>query len=787
MTDFTGFRRLALLFLLIAPGLSLLVRCQEAPQKEYVEVVNAEMILRVLQDGAPVGGLKKSDFSLYEDGEKGEINGFLEVRRRIAADGTANRPPRPPRLYLLFFWVGNPAADVEGALDKFFSAAYREGDRVILSTPARQFEILSGRDKERIRNEFLEQWRQDVKRRLMDRLQFVNDLNRLIETQVIGLIGKPAGAQMKSLESFAIQYAWAIKEFQLRELTPDLNALEAMARSLLAVQNEKFALVFFQRDSLPLLDSERVGDHCLLNGIRQPAIDALKEAMTKIETQAKSIFDLRDLSAALRALFIQANTQFHLLFLAPDRGDSQGLAGLGPAFTKAEEVFSGWDLVMRQISESTGGLTLAGDRMADVLDQVVSFEDIYYHVTYVPREGGRNLRRIDVRVKRPGVKVVYGRTLELKALPRVKIADVTAAGGVIRIALTDFYAIPRNGVPTGFVDVTVTGRRAGREPSRLLLSQARETSGALELPLELAKPGEWDIEVRVVDQFTGKEDVKAATWSIAAAVPAAISEADPDPALIPVLARAAAYAERLKREAFHFICREDVSQEVFAIDEHSVRTRVSRHYWKYDYQIIGQDGAITERRVLLEKDRRKMRQEQACLETAFRSHFSFYMPVTLLAAEKQPLYRYRLLDKKKSGRETIWHVAATPLDRSRPVPWGEVWVSEEDGAVWKVQIEEVSIVGFDKLVAGAKRKDGFVPAITTLHEYGVIRGAVRFPSRTIFIERYRSDDEVPKTWGGMAVKRMAPGRFSFERSRTYFEYKGHRFFQVETRVEETVG
>jgi hypothetical protein len=273
---------------------------------------------------------------------------------------------------------------------------------------------------------------------------------------------------------------------------------------------------------------------------------------------------------------------------------------------------------------------------------------------------------------------------------------------------------------------------------------------------------------------------------VAAAVPAPISEGDSDPELAPVLAQAAAYAERLKKEAFHFVCREDVTQEVFAIDEHSVRTRVSRNDWKYDYQIIGRDGSITERRVLLERNRRKMQQEHAQLESAFRPLFSFYMPVTLLAAEKQPLYRYRLLDRKRRGRATIWHVAATPRDRSRSVPWGEIWVNEEDGAVWKVQIEEDSIVGFEKLVAGAKRKDGFVPAITTLHEYGVSRGQVRFPSQTVFIERYRTDDEAPKTWGGMAVKKMAPGHFSFERSRTYFEYKDHRFFQIETRVEETV-
>jgi len=80
-------------------------------QKEYVQVVNVEMILRVLKDGVPVAGLKKSDFTLYEDGEPCDINGFFENHRRIAHAGESKKQLQQPRLYLLFFWVGNPAAD----------------------------------------------------------------------------------------------------------------------------------------------------------------------------------------------------------------------------------------------------------------------------------------------------------------------------------------------------------------------------------------------------------------------------------------------------------------------------------------------------------------------------------------------------------------------------------------------------------------------------------------------------------------------------------------------------
>ncbi len=783
MMDFIKIKKKLIFFQLIIMILSFPVFARQERQKEYVQVVNVELILRVLKDGSPVGGLKKNDFTLIEDGEKCEINGFFEIHRRMAPAGQSKKQLPQPRLYLLFFWVSNPAADVEGVLDKFFSTIYREGDRVILSTPKKTFEILSLEDVERIHADFLQQWRQEVKICHAERLQFINDLNRLVETNVIGLIGKSAPAQMKSLNTFIVQYAAAVQEYQLRELTPDLKALEAMARSLIAVGNDKFALVFFQRDTLPLFDISKVADHCLMNGIRLAMIDFLKEEMLKVEFRAKSVFNISPFSEGLKTLFIQANTQFHLLFLSPDRSDSQGNASLSLSLTKNEELFSNWDVVMQKISKNTGGRILEGDRLLDALDQAVSFEDIYYHMTYVPRKQGPGKRKIDVRVDQPGMEIIHGRMLELKDLPRVKIDDVSASSQFVRFTVSDFYPISIQGVPSGLMTVVVTGKQMENEPPRLLLSQASETAGKIELPIKFPHPGTWNIQVRVIDQITGEQAVKKAVVDIVAAIPSPDRSNDPDPVLSALLVRAAAYAEKLKKAAFHFFCRENVSQEVFGVDERSVLRPVSRTYWIYDYQIIGQNGKISENRVLLEKNRKKTYQEKAQLETMYQSFYSFYMPVTILAAEKQHQYHYRLLGKDKVNKKTAWHVAAVRRDHSLSIPWGEVWIAEEDGAVLKIQVEQTSIGGFEKLAEKIK-KQGFEPSITTIHEFNVTKNLIRFPSKTIFIERFKSDQEVKKTWDGRSRGKVELNNYSFERSRTYFEYKNHHFFSVSTSAEE---
>jgi hypothetical protein len=741
--------------LLIGLSVAAPVFAQQELQQEYVQVVNVEMILRVLKDGSPVGGLKKNDFALYEDGEKCEINGFFEVHRRIAPAVQSPQQAQQPRLYLLFFWVGNPAADVEGVLNKFFSTIYRDGDRVILSTPLKIFELQAPHEKASITAAFLEQWRQEAKTGSSKRFQFHKDLNRLFEDFL----------RYKKFNDFIMQYNWAVKEYQQREFSTDMTAFEAMADSLIPIKNDKFALVFFQHDTLPLFDVSTVSDECVLNGINEKTVSALEDEIGKIEIQTKTFFNLRIFSEKLRSLLIQANTQFHLLFLSPDRSDRHADVSSKHQLTKNEDIISNWDQVIREISKNTGGLMLDGDRMIEGLEHVSAFEDIYYHITYVPWGQGAKKRKIDIRVDQPGMTVLFGRTLEMKELPLVKITEISADSQLIRLGIVNFYPVSKEGVPTGAVNIYVTGRQTENEPSRLLLSQASETAGTIELPFAFPQLGFWDLEVRVVDQITGQQDVKKARVEIAAAMPSVAVNNESDPALIALLAKGAAYAEKLKKTAFGFFCREEVTEENFK--RISVE-KYSRHSWTYDYQIIARDGRITENRVLLKKNRESSHQEKAQLETAFRSFYSFFMPVTLLAGEKQHLYQYQLLGKEKINKIKVWRIAAVRRDPSLSIPWGEVWVDEEDGAVLKIQLEQTSIIGFERL-AEKLAEQRFLPVITTIHEYNIEKNQIRFPGKTTFIERHKM------IWGDPQI---------FLHSRTYFEYRDYRFSFVTASVEE---
>ena len=115
------------------------------------------------------------------------------------------------------------------------------------------------------------------------------------------------------------------------DLTPWIKASEAMFNGMMTLGQE-------------------MGE----NGISEANSNIIYEAMSKVEEEAKKLFNIRNFSEKLKSLFIQANTQFHLLFLSPDRSDVHANASSVLPFTKSEEIYSNWDKVLREISKNTG-------------------------------------------------------------------------------------------------------------------------------------------------------------------------------------------------------------------------------------------------------------------------------------------------------------------------------------------------------------------------------------------------------------------------------------------------
>ena len=150
-------------------------------------------------------------------------------------------------------------------LDYFFKSIYREGDRVILADQSRSIEINTAAEKETRVDEFKAGVAAIEQGSALGQ-GTVQVADRVVPAGLPGL--QVNGAQKRisprcDPNTVVLQYEQLLREYRLQNQKPNVDRLEAMTRSLEAVDADKWALVFFQHDILPLFDIEKmkVGDN----------------------------------------------------------------------------------------------------------------------------------------------------------------------------------------------------------------------------------------------------------------------------------------------------------------------------------------------------------------------------------------------------------------------------------------------------------------------------------------------------------------------------------------------
>jgi len=238
---------------------------------------------------------------------------------------------------------------------------------------------------------------------------------------------------------------------------------------------------------------------------------------------------------------------------------------------------------------------------------------------------------------------------------------------------------------------------------------------------------------------------------------AATAKSEPAQPVSAILQKAAAYCRKLEQVAYHFICREQILQYP---NDLAGSSDYREHL--FQYRIQGENQNIEETRMQVAGGKKRVTIIKDDILRSFVSRFSFYIPIDLLAAEKQPFFLYREL-----GRRVIAGIpfiiidirTRTPLPGKRALE-GSAWVSEIDGSVLRIDIDPESILGIERRRQGAV-ETGFDQVIHfDTHWYEVEKSGLRFPTRTHFIELF---------------KRGSLEKKNFE---AVYSYDQYTFFQV---------
>jgi hypothetical protein len=280
---------------------------------------------------------------------------------------------------------------------------------------------------------------------------------------------------------------------------------------------------------------------------------------------------------------------------------------------------------------------------------------------------------------------------------------------------------------------------------------------------------------------------------MSASPPIAPQKADSAPLaqLSALLAKAAAYCQRLESSAFDFVCREEISETInpSLVDEKaplvdpgwkspkpttvapfpvSTLTETKQRF-VYDYQCVRAGRTIREIRTQLEENGKKMVVPNAVLKTSVVVFGTALLgPVGLFGERFQPDYDFTIAGDDKIGKRKVIVIDAKPKPGAPPTRnlYGRAWIDPENGDILKIEWSE-SRVGRLDIFEQRGHLYNRKPRLVISSEFSSEKNGIRFPSRLFIEEAYLND------MGRAAV-----------RSKTEVVYKDFKFFTVEVEVHD---
>jgi len=792
-------KRLIILLMLLALMLtgSSVVTGQEQDQKvkEWISVQNVEIIIRAMQRGKALSGLKESDFTLLENGKTMKITSLTEVRRKIGSNkiqmevGEKDEKPGKPRLFLLYFWVYEPELRFNQILNSFFQDIYREGDIVFLAFRDSMFKIQSKKEIPSKLGELKKKINLYTYQANLAKKDIFTKLDELCEAYIEGLstgIGP-------SIDDLAMNYYVHWNSYKYKHLVLRIRQLLDLAESLKKIQGEKWSLIFYQNHTFPQLDpmgeiSYRQSDNDSASHVQK----MFQKIAREMNTPVFSGQHLRQ----IREAFVSANTTFHFLRMnsvTKHRFQSRSLREIN--------VVSDWQVSFRDIAKVTGGETMAGNRFPKFINKVIENEDIYYRLTYSPQELDKNKRKIVVKTHIPQTQIYYNRLVDLKPVEALSISNLSFTEPNLTFSLKDYRLIYDEDHMAGQVEIKVVlvdKRGKGLTFNKTLILTEKESQ--VSLKLNFPQPGQYKVAVTAIDKISG---VQAFTEQrIRSLLAKKEAKLDQDE-LTTILFKTGQYCEKLKKIIFHFYCHERVTEVIdrsfqFPADRQDMKDffeegnrrstssyfrqrnydpkkRSTKNTYIYDYQIIKDSDRIKEQRILINENGKKRRQVNPAMKTVLYSFKNVITPIMLLAQENQNKYSYNLEDEKRIMGQDAYIISVIS---KTGIKLATVWVDKEDYSILKFDVFPQAIKGYDRLLRINRNKMTNL-VIKDSHVFGHLHKGIRYPSKTDITISFntQSPGKTNVTDSGY-IRSSSFGKEVHIKINTVIRYKKYKFFDV---------
>ena len=494
---------------------------QQEILKEKVTVVNVEVPVRVFLDGAPLAGLGKGDFRLTEGGEEQAINGFTVRRKKINVENIALRPDAaalPGRYFVLVFRVIEYNQQMRNGVHYIFDRLLRQKDKQLVMVNDRTLLLNPDLTLEG-RREILDQMLDEEAVRARQKLEqyFLSIKHDLDQTRLRTLLERNSNFYAPRIIDFLNRYLDTWNEFKNKYLVPDLDKFYNFARHLEKMSEEKWVLSFFQIEMFPNM---KIGGQIrseIESLISSLQVDRSEDALhSRIMEQQLMRID-RELNAAdtfpveeVSKMLVKVDTTYHSFIMGVQR----------EAFSEDLEykkVASDIENSLREITRRSGGEVIFSGDVGSSLRAIEKREDVYYVLTYEPRDPGRR-GKVKVQLAgHPEAKLFYddnirtdyiGEYLKKKRAedPEILLNRLDLDGHRLRMKISNCKMLEARKGREGQVSVAI---RIRDEQNQQVYDQSRhlavkEPLVELTVDFHFLRPGRFMFLVEAHDLLTGK-------------------------------------------------------------------------------------------------------------------------------------------------------------------------------------------------------------------------------------------------------------------------------------------
>jgi hypothetical protein len=213
---------------------------------------------------------------------------------------------------------------------------------------------------------------------------------RNLEDEVISF-GADGSLTNRTILSFFVRFENLWKRYARKYLIPDVSEYYRFAEFLKDIKDEKWVIVFQQREVFPQLRKFSEVEKWIESYI---FLHRWTHIQIKYQ-QFKQMFQIANNVPLdkIKEVFFKANATFHVLLMKTRQDTfSRNL--------KYNEVASDFEESFKAISDATDGDTVLSNKLTQSLQRISEHKDVYYILSYRPAKLHNKNRKIKVKIKK---------------------------------------------------------------------------------------------------------------------------------------------------------------------------------------------------------------------------------------------------------------------------------------------------------------------------------------------------------------------------------------------------